>query len=75
METQQDRAAIRVFWWQGGIHIEPQTDEQRILLVGLLDALQGVRVHHEVHAGPVLVVETLHEQAVIPVHKRPDVVP
>lgn len=73
MSTGLDRPAIRVFWWQGGLHIEPQTDEQRALLVGLWKMLDGVRVDHEVHTGPICAVERRDEQPVIGVHMAPDV--
>ena len=65
METERDRAALRVFWWQGGLHIEPQTDEQRALLVGLWQLLRdGVRIDHEVISGPIDRIQRDYEKSV-----------
>ena len=75
MSTEQDRPVIRVFWWQGGVHIEPQTDEHRAMLVSLCEALQSVRVDHSVHAGPVRAVHAHDQQSIIGVHKGPKVIP
>ena len=57
MTIKTDRPAIRVFWWQGGLHLEPQTDEQRELLVSLQRVLELAEFDHQVHAGPAASVE------------------
>jgi hypothetical protein len=41
VETQQDRPAIRVFWWQGGLHLEPTTDTGLALLRAVEEACRG----------------------------------
>jgi hypothetical protein len=71
MENVNDRPAIRVFWWQGGLHLEPQTDEQRQQLVSLLRVLGGVRVDHESHASPIGAVHALDEKPIVGVHELP----
>jgi hypothetical protein len=34
-----------VFWWQGGLHVEPQSEGERAALVTLAQALDGSRIH------------------------------
>ena len=29
---------MKMFWWQGGLHIEPETKEERVALALLLDS-------------------------------------
>ena len=31
---------MRVFWWQGGLHAEPETDEERSALMTLWDGIK-----------------------------------
>jgi len=69
-----DRAAIRVFWWQGGLHLEPQTDEQRELLVSLARVLELAEFDHQVHSGPIVSVELRDQKPVVGVHELPEVV-
>lgn len=30
---------MRIYWWQGGLHLEPETDEERVGLVKLGESL------------------------------------
>ncbi len=62
---------MRVFWWQGGVHIEPETDEQRTLLVGLLAALDAVRIGHEVVPSGIRAIEFTDQQPVVGIHELP----
>ena len=72
MTIQKRDRPIRVFWWQGGLHIEPQTDEQRAALVGLWGLLsEDVRIDHGVHPGPVGAVQADDQEPVIAVHETP----
>jgi hypothetical protein len=73
--VENDRPAIRVFWWQGGLHLEPQTDEQRELLVSLCRFLELAKLGHQVHSSPAATVEFSDEQAVVAVHELPEVIP
>ena len=46
---------MRVFWWQGGLHLEPQTDAECTALQRLQEALAGfgsVETSFQVLAGP-----------------------
>ena len=42
---------MKVDWWQAGVHIEPETDEERRALGVLVRALYTVKPIHEVTAG------------------------
>ncbi len=38
---------MRVFWWQGGLHAEPESEEEREKLYDLVDNLKwGPRPEH-----------------------------
>ncbi len=66
MSADEDRCgALRVFWWQGGLHFEPQTDEQRNLLIGLGRLLELAQLDHQVHSGPTRSVKLCDQEPII----------
>jgi len=72
--SDSDRAGIRLYWWQGGLYIEPTTDEQRALLVGLVSLLDGVRINQQIPTSPIAAIETGHQHAVVGINELSDVV-
>ena len=34
---------MRIFWWQAGIHIKPESDEENIFLEKCYDFLQSIK--------------------------------
>jgi hypothetical protein len=70
--------AMRIFWWNGGLHIEPVTDGERDALLALtthVRRLELTQLGSEVLGSPVVAVAGHNEQAVGGVHGavRPDV--
>jgi hypothetical protein len=43
---------MRVFWWQGGLHFEPENDDERGQLLALTEMLKVARVVSMGHEGP-----------------------
>lgn len=58
---------MKVFWWQGGVHIEPENDEDRVALLAITAVLpwNGIRVGNEVPTGPAGSVKLSDEKAVV----------
>ena len=55
---------MKMYWWQHGLHIEPESKEEMQKLVVFADVLDGVRVYHQVPSGPVGGVKTGNKQTV-----------
>ena len=52
---------MRIFWWQGGLHVEPSTDVERDALEVLRSSLEGgVWVRHEVGTSPIGTIKARH---------------
>ncbi len=49
---------MKVYWWQGGVHVEPENGDERRTLSELVKALQtGLKIidlGHAIPDGPVL---------------------
>lgn len=65
---------MKVFWWQGGLHLEPASEDESVALEGLVKLLGGVQIDHRILAGPVGAVETDNQQPVVRVHELPEVI-
>ncbi len=63
---------MRIFWWQGGLHVQPESDPERAALVLLSDSLNGVQINQGIPAGPGI--DGRNEQSVIGVNKLPSMV-
>ena len=44
---------MRVFWWQAGVHVEPENDEEREALQVLVDSLDVFDSRLESNSGPI----------------------
>ena len=55
---------MKMYWWQHGLHIEPESKEEMQKLVVFADVLDGVRVYHQVPSGPVGGVKTGNKKTV-----------
>ena len=63
---------MKAYWWQAGIHLEPESKEEREYLAGLLAVLDCVRVGHQVESPPLGVIETGYQEPVVGAHKLTD---
>ena len=61
---------MKAYWWQGGVHIEPESDADRDTLVTFVNFLNVVRVEHQIPGGPIVAIKTGNEQPIIEVDKR-----
>ena len=43
---------MKIFWWQGGLHVEPENDDERKALLTLSNTLDGVDLGQELLSGP-----------------------
>jgi hypothetical protein len=65
---------MKIYWWQGGLHAEPESDQDRQALTALIGVLDRVRIGDEAHTGPIGAIQTNNKQPVIAVHELPKVV-
>jgi hypothetical protein len=70
---------MRSFWWQGGLHLEPETDSERSALVKIGEGLEalgllGSQFFNQPKSGPVAGGNLSNQEAVIGVHELPEVV-
>ena len=49
---------MQVYWWQGGVHVEPESDDERAALFTLAETLNLTDVSQEVDTGPVATIQT-----------------
>jgi hypothetical protein len=62
---------MKVYWWNGGLHLEPQNDAERSALVALtknVRTLELVQINSGVPTGPIAAIERHDEQAVAGIH-------
>jgi hypothetical protein len=65
---------MRVFWWQGGLHVEPNGPIELAALKVLCEGLNVGELSHEVHGGPIAAIPVHDQQAVAGVHVAPEVI-
>ena len=56
---------MRIYWWNNGLHVEPQTDAERDALATLTKSLDLADIGHDVPTGPTSAVDLNHKQAVV----------
>lgn len=56
---------MKAFWWQGGVHLEPDNEEEREVLRGFVKMLDLVEVHRKLPPLERSVVEARHENFVV----------
>ena len=56
---------MKIYWWQGGVHIEPESAKEREALCKFTELLDVVRVCDGVERSPIGAVETGNQQSVI----------
>ena len=66
---------MRIYWWQGGLHIEPDTDTDRAALEILSDSLKLANVGQGVPGGPIGPIDLDNHQSVIRIDESLEVVP
>ena len=42
---------MKAFWWQDGLHLEPETSEERAALVLIYDSLRKINLRSESASG------------------------
>ncbi len=66
---------MRAFWWQGGLHIDPQTPEDVEALRGFAATLNVTEVVHGFPDGPIGVIKSDNEHSdVVPTDMPQDAV-
>ena len=63
---------MKARWWQGGLHIDPETPEDDAIIMGLMNFLKVVRVEDRVEVSPVTIVETNDQEPVVVVQDAVD---
>lgn len=58
---------MKVYWWQGGLHLEPESQEEREALHLLTSRLNFIDLREEVPSGPVGPVKGIDQNSVIAV--------
>ena len=61
---------MKAVWWQDGIHLSPDSTEEREALVTLWRALEGIQVHHDVPTGPVGAVGANDQERMVEVEEK-----
>lgn len=61
---------MKIYWWQAGVHIEPESDADRNTLVGFVNFLKVAQVEHQVPGGPIITVKAGDKNPVVAVDKR-----
>ena len=56
---------MKIYWWQDGIHIEPESAKERVALCNLTELLNLVQIGHGIERSPIGTVETGDQQSVI----------
>jgi len=72
---------MRVYWWQAGLHLEPESDQERTALLRLQEGLAGLGCRglsgggesHQV--GPLPPVDSGHEEPVVRVEVAHEIGP
>lgn len=44
---------MRIFWWQGGVHLQPESDEDCEFLVEGMKVLERVRIGDGIEGSPI----------------------
>ena len=44
---------MKIYWWQAGLHIEPEADDERDFLVKLTDMLDRTDFSFQIPSSPV----------------------
>ena len=58
---------MKMFWWQGGLHLEPKSKEEGEALELLTSNLQFTNLRNKIPSGPLRVFEGNNQDAVIAV--------
>ena len=65
---------MKVYWWNGGLHVEPEDDTERTALGVVVDSLNVVEFDQEVLPRPVGVIDPRDEHPVVGVDELEQVV-
>jgi hypothetical protein len=66
---------MRLLWWQGGVHIEPETDSELQALDVLLRGLHVIETSEQVPSRPIRPLDIHHKEPIVLVDVLPEVVP
>ncbi len=58
---------MKVYWWQGGFHLKPESKAEGKALALLMSNLQFTNLGHEVPSGPVGAIERNNQEPVVAV--------
>ena len=63
---------MKVYWWQGGVYIEPELTEEREALFTLTKSLNLVDVDQNIPGSPTGVLKGNNKESVIGIGKLPE---
>lgn len=52
---------MKAYWYNAGLHLEAESDEEHDILMGVMNFLKVVKVDPEIDLSPIKVIETDHE--------------
>ena len=72
--NRREKTTMRIFWWKDGLHIEPESDQDRTFLSEGLNVLDGIRIDHEIPSSPVIAVQASNEDSVVGIDESTKVI-
>lgn len=64
---------MKVYWWQAGVHIEPESQEERKALYKTMGNLNLIDLRDKVQTGPSVSIDLDDQQPVVGVDKPTEV--
>lgn len=62
---------MKIYWWQAGLHFEPQTEEEFKALTDLSELFHFTEFGEKVESGPICSANLIDENSVLGVHILP----
>lgn len=56
---------MRTYWWQGGVHIDPETDDNWDFLLKVINSLECTDLISKIPSSPVVIVDADDQDPVI----------
>jgi hypothetical protein len=60
---------MKVYWWQAGLHFEPESESDSTALTVLSKSLKLIQIDEEIVAGPIGSTDLGNEESVVGVNK------
>lgn len=66
---------MKVYWWQDGVHIKPESQEERQALFVLTEGLDFVGIKAEIQSGPIGAIQRSDQESVVRVDESLEIIP